>query len=99
MFPGTQPPDGPVVASVDYKMKSAEALYGDDRAFFYRRRRIPNGGLTSGDRDAVSIPEFHLRTTFRTCIGLRMESAISRIFVLAAATRAHREVAHGRVRS
>src|SRR5437763_161652 len=58
-------------------------------------------GVLACDRmhDSIfaSTQERNVRTTNRTSIGLSMEAAVERIFVLALARRAQRKNAHGRL--
>ncbi len=97
-FALAQPLDRLRVRRIHRKVESAQPLHGNDLAgpqLFCRR----GDGIPHFQRATLRVPQFHLRPAFPAGVGLRVETAIPRIFVLGAAFAAHRKPRHRRARA
>jgi hypothetical protein len=89
--------DGLFIPRIDHEMKAAESFHCHDRAVFQAVDGTSNRFGAVRNRLTGSVPDFQMRAARRTRVRLRMEPAVSGIFVLTVALLAHFKAAHRRI--
>src|SRR5262249_40293106 len=85
------------VHSVRNQLKSAHPLDGYNAARIYDLHRTQYCVMAFGLDGPATIPQFNMWAAIRTCIRLRVESPVERVFIFAPACGAHRKGTHRRV--